>query len=155
MQLSLAWFAWKNLGRRRLRTLLTLGGIGMAVGAFVALVGFSRSFEEQWLRIYESGGTDIAVVQQTFVNTSVDEADVAKIRALSTVAGATPMLFNLMDLTPDVNALIYGWKAGSFELGALQMLSGRPFRDGQPEVILGELLATNLNKKVGDPFTIQ
>ena len=155
MQLSLAWFAWKNLGRRRLRTLLTLGGIGMAVGAFVALVGFSRSFEQQWLRIYESGGTDIAVVQQTFLNTSVDEADVAKIRSLSTVAGATPMIFNLMDLTPDVNALVYGWKAESFEFAALQMLSGRPFHDGQPEVILGELLANNLNKKAGDTLTIQ
>jgi len=42
--LSFAWFSWKNLWRRKLRTLLTVCGIGMAVGAFVALVGFSRSF---------------------------------------------------------------------------------------------------------------
>ena len=40
--LSFTKFVWKNLRRRRLRTLLTLGGIGMAVGAFVGLVGFSR-----------------------------------------------------------------------------------------------------------------
>src|ERR1035438_2422804 len=72
-QLSFAWFAWKNLWRRRLRTLLTLCGIGMAIGAFVGLVGFSRSFEHEWLRMYLSSGTDIAVVQQTFLNTSVDE----------------------------------------------------------------------------------
>ena len=27
-----------------------------------------------------------------------------------------PMIFNLMDLTPDVNALVYGWQADSYEL---------------------------------------
>jgi hypothetical protein len=49
-QLSFTGFARKNLWRRRLRTLLTLGGIAMAIGAFVGLVGFSRSFEHEWLR---------------------------------------------------------------------------------------------------------
>ena len=61
-QLSLTGFAWKNLWRRRFRTLLTLCGIGIAIGAFVGLVGFSRAFEHEWLRIYSSSGTDIAVL---------------------------------------------------------------------------------------------
>jgi len=73
VQLSLTGFAWKNLWRRRLRTLLTLCGIGMAIGAFVALVGFSRSFETEWLRLYSSSGTDIAVVDKNFMNSSVDQ----------------------------------------------------------------------------------
>ena len=33
-----AGFAWKNFWRRRLRRLLTLGGIGMAIGAFAGMV---------------------------------------------------------------------------------------------------------------------
>ena len=65
------------------------------------------------------------------------------------------MIFNLMDLTPDVNALVYGWRADSYELDSLTFISGRRFRDGQPEVMLGELLATNLNKKPGDTLPIQ
>jgi putative ABC transport system permease protein len=154
-QLSFAWFAWKNLWRRRLRTLLTLCGIGMAIGAFVGLVGFSRSFEHEWLRMYLSSGTDIAVVQQTFLNTSVDEAAGTKLRALRTVDQATPMILNLMDLTPEVNALAYGWKADSYEFDSLTVLSGRRLRDGQPEVMLGELLAQSLKKKVGDTLVIQ
>ena len=154
-QLSFAWFAWKNLWRRRLRTLLTLCGIGMAIGAFVALVGFSRSFEREWLRMYESSGTDIAVVHKTFLNTSVDESAGAKFQALSTVAAATPMILNLMDLTPEINALVYGWKADSYEFDSLTLKSGRRFHDGQPEVMLGDLLAENLNKKAGDTLEIQ
>jgi len=135
--------------------MLTLCGIGMAVGAFVGLVGFSNAFEREWLRIYSSSGTDIAVIQQTFLNTSVDEAAGATLNALSTVAQATPIIYNLMDLTPEINALAYGWKADSYEFESLRILSGRPFRDGHPEVMLGDLLAQELKKKVGDTLEIQ
>jgi putative ABC transport system permease protein len=155
VQLSFTWFAWRNLWRRRLRTLLTLGGIGMAIGAFVALVGFSRSFEQEWLQVYQSGGIDVAVIQKTFMNTSEDESDLPRLLAVPDVAQATPMILNMMDLTPEVNALAYGWKAKSFEFDGLTFKSGRRFRDGQPEVVLGELLASSLNKTTGDTLEVQ
>ena len=154
-QLSFTGFVWKNLWRRRLRTLLTLCGIGFAIGAFVGLVGFSSAFEQAWLRIYTSSGTDIAVIQRTFLNTSVDESVGAKLSALPVVAQATPMIYNVMDLTPEVNALAYGWKADSYEFESLQILSGRRFSDGKPEVMLGDLLAEDLKKKPGDTLEIQ
>lgn len=153
--LTFSGFVWKNLRRRRLRTLLTLCGIGMAVGAFVGLVGFSRAFEQQWLRIYSSSGIDITVVRGTFVNTSLDESAAAKIRKLPDVAQAAPMIFNVMDITPDVTALVYGWEADSFEFNSLQILSGQRFQDSLPEVMLGDLLAQDLNKKPGDMLEIQ
>jgi putative ABC transport system permease protein len=154
-QLSFSGFVWKNLWRRRLRTLLTLCGIGMAIGAFVALVGFANGFEQAWLRIYTSSGTDIAVVQQTFLSTSIDESVEAKLRSLPVVAQAAPMIYNVMDLTPDVNALVYGWEADSYEFKPLEMLSGRRFQDGKPEVMLGYLLAEDLKKKAGDTLDLQ
>jgi putative ABC transport system permease protein len=135
--------------------LLTLCGIGMAIGAFVALVGFSRSFEHEWLRMYETSGTDIAVVEKTFLNTSVDQSAEATLSHLPDVAQATPMILNMMDLTPEINALVYGWKAGSYELDSLAFKSGGRFHDGRPQVILGDLLASNLNKQVGDTLEIQ
>jgi putative ABC transport system permease protein len=153
--LSLAGFVWKNLWRRRLRTLLTLCGIGMAIGAFVGLVGFSSAFEDEWLRIYSSSGTDISVIQQTFLNTSLDESAGVTLKSLPLVAQATPVIYNLMDLTTDVNALAFGWKADSYEFNSMQILSGRHFRDGHPEVMLGDLLADDLKKKVGDTLEIQ
>jgi putative ABC transport system permease protein len=154
-QLSFAGFAWKNLGRRRLRTALTLCGIGMAIGAFVALVGFSRSFEHEWLRLYSSSGTEIAVVDKSFLNTSVSQSIEAKLRALPLVARAQPMIFNMMDLTPEVTALVFGWESDSYEFESLTFLSGHRFQDGQPQVILGDLLAGNLNKKAGDTLEMQ
>ncbi|MDE3200712.1 MAG: ABC transporter permease [Acidobacteriota bacterium] len=153
--LSLSLFVWKNLWRRRLRTILTLFGIGMAIGAFVGLVGFSNAFESEWMRIYSSSGTDIAVIQQTFLNTSLSEAAGKTLRSLPLVENATPVIFNLMALTPDVNALAYGWKADSYEFDSMQILSGHRFQDGKPEVMLGDLLADQLKKKVGDTLEIQ
>ncbi len=48
------------------------GGITMGIGAFVALVGFSRAFEHEWMRLYSSAGTDIAVVETNFINTFIE-----------------------------------------------------------------------------------
>lgn len=153
-QLSFTGFAWKNLWRRRLRTLLTLVGVTMGIGAFVALVGFSRAFEHEWLRMYTSSGIDIAVVQSNLLSSSIDESLAAKIGAVPEVAQVAPMIFNLMDLTPEVNALVYGWRSSSFEFDSLTLLSGRRFRDGAPEILLGDLLAGNLQKKPGDVLTV-
>ena len=153
--LSFTGFVLKNLRRRRLRTLLTLTGIGMAVGAFVGLVGFSSAFQQQWMRIYSSSGTDISVIQGTFLNTTLDESATAKLRELPVVAQASPAIYNLMDVTPEVNALVYGWNADAFQLDSLQILTGRRFRDGQREVMLGDLLAQDLNKKPGDILELQ
>jgi putative ABC transport system permease protein len=155
LTLSLADFAWKNVWRRRLRTCLTLCGIGMGIGAFVALVGFSRSFEQEWLKLYESSGTDIAVVQKTFMNTTVDQSIGPVLRAIPEVKAAQPMAINMMDLTSDINALIYGWPADSFEFAPLKLTQGRRFLGDNAEVMLGSLLADSLNKKAGDTLEIQ
>jgi putative ABC transport system permease protein len=153
--LSFAGFVGKNLLRRRLRTLLTLCGIGMAIGAFVGLVGFSRAFEQEWLRIYSSSGIDLAVIQQSFLNSSINESMGTKLKSIPEVAQAAPMIFNMMDLTPEVNALAYGWHADSFEFDSIHVLSGRIFHDGVPEVMLGDILAADLQKKPGDTLEIQ
>jgi len=154
-QLSFTGFAWKNLWRRRLRTLLTLCGISMAIGAYVALVGFSESFEGEWMRLYSSSGTDIAVVEKNFLNTSVNQSLTDKLRAVPVVDQAAPMIFNLMDLTPEVNAIVFGWLDDTYEFKSLTFDSGGKFHNNKPEVILGNLLAKNLNKQVGDKLDMQ
>ena len=148
--LSFTGYVLKNLRRRRLRTILTLSGIGMAVGAFVGLVGFSTAFEQQWMRIYSSSGTDISVIQGSFLNTTLDASGAAKLKALPMIAQVSPTIFNLMDVTADVNALVYGWNADAFEFDSLKILAGRRVRNGQHEVMLGDMLAQDLNKKPGD-----
>ena len=132
-----------------------MSGIGMAVGAFVGLVGFSSAFEQQWMRIYSSSGTDISVIQGTFLNTTLNESAAATVRRLPFVEQASPTIYNLMDLTPEVNALVYGWTTDAFEFNSLHILTGQRFHAGQRQVMLGDLLAQDLKKQPGDTLEIQ
>ena len=91
-ELALVRIALINITRRRLRTGLTVCGIAVGIAAFVTLVGFSKSFEREWLNLYQSEGTDLAVVQKTFLNTTVDERVGGRIRALAAVAEASPIV---------------------------------------------------------------
>jgi len=154
-QLTFAGFAWKNLWRRRLRTLLTLGGIGMAIGAFVALVGFSRSFEHEWMRLYSSSGIDIAVVDKTFLNTSVDASLEGRLHAVPVVSQASP--HGLQPHRPDAGSQRAGFWLARRLLRARcpHLYFGRRFENGKPEVLLGDALAGSMRKAVGDKIEIQ
>ncbi len=57
-------------------------------------------------------------------NSSIDESLGAKIKELPEVAAVAPLVFNLIDLTPDVNALVYGWPADSYEMDSLHLHFG-------------------------------
>ena len=41
-------FTVKNLSRRRTRTALTIAGIGVGIGAVVALLGLAWGLQESW-----------------------------------------------------------------------------------------------------------
>jgi putative ABC transport system permease protein len=114
MRLTFVGFAWRNVWRRRLRTALTLCGIGMGIGAFVALVGFSRSFEQAWLEMYENSGTDLAVVQKTFLNTSVDQSAGPVLARIPQIQIAAPMIINMMAVRAQYSAgtTLSRWSAG-------------------------------------------
>jgi hypothetical protein len=58
-------------------------------------------------------------------------------------------------LPENSNAPVYGWLADSFELDWLNMVCGRCFRDRQHEALLGDILAANLKKEIGDPLLIE
>ena len=56
--------------------------VALGIGAFVALVGFADSFEEQWRQFYRTKGTDICVFRGSFMNkASTDESLGQRLRA--------------------------------------------------------------------------
>ncbi|MGA3098495.1 MAG: hypothetical protein ABSF25_18740 [Bryobacteraceae bacterium] len=68
--------------RRPFRAALTACGVALGIGAFVALVGFADSFEEQWRQFYRTKGTDICVFRGSFMNkASTDESLGQRLRA--------------------------------------------------------------------------
>jgi putative ABC transport system permease protein len=95
------------------------------------------------------------VVDKNFMNSSVNQSLQGKLRAVPVVANAEPMIFNILDITPEVNAIVFGWLDDTYEFESLTFSSGGRFHNGKPEIIVGELLAKNLNKSVGDTVELQ
>jgi putative ABC transport system permease protein len=89
------------------------------------------------------------------MNSSVNQSKQETLRAVQVIDRADPMIFNIMDITPDVNAIMFGWLDNSYELDSLTFTSGGRFHNGKPEVILGDTLAKNLDKKVGEKLDLQ
>ena len=52
---------WKNIYRRKMRSLLTICGLAVAVATVVALVGISESFQRHFIDLYAKRNIDMVV----------------------------------------------------------------------------------------------
>ena len=161
-------FVWKNIVRRRFRSGLTIVAIALAIGAFLELVGAANGFERSFLQLYEEIGVDMIVVRtggRQRINSSLDEELGAKIRQIPHVREIVPGLVDVVSFTDYglYSVVVQGWVPETVAFHHLTTLEGRSLlKDDAHSVILGTILAKNLEKKVGDqielidkePFTI-
>jgi putative ABC transport system permease protein len=157
------WFltiVWKNLLRRRVRTLLTISGLGIAVAAVVALVGIAAGFERSYIDLFNSRQVDLVVQRASTgsnLNRLLDYSVRDKIRALP---GVKEVLAGQMDVVAfperDLLAVIaIGWELDSRLFKRLEFLEGHPLQPGaERQVLLGKTLADNLQKHAGDTITL-
>ena len=154
-------FTWRNLFRRPIRSALTIVGLGVAVAAVVALVGISDGFSRQYQKLYASRGIDLVVQRvgsSAELNNGLPDALGDRIRKLPHVAAVMGGLMDVVSF-PDhdlVAVIINGWRPGSSLFDALKILPGGrlPRAGDHHKVIIGEVLAANLGKKVGDTIRI-
>jgi putative ABC transport system permease protein len=154
-------FVLKNVVRRRVRSSLTVIGMAVAVGAVVALVGISSGFERSFLAIYQRDKVDL-VVQQRGVKqklTSVLDAKLAD--QIAKIPGVKQINSGLVDFTSmdelgPVGVLVQGWEYDAPLMKALDIQPGgrRLAATDTKCVLLGERLATSLEKHAGDTMTI-
>ncbi len=156
-------FVFKNVLRRRVRSCLTMAGMAVAVGAVVALVGISSGFEQSFLKVYQKQKVDIVVQQKGIKQrlTSVLDAKLGK--QIESIPGVKQVNSGLVDFTAmdelgPVGVLVQGWEPDSPLLRALDkelLPGGRLLTDKDDKgVLLGERLATSLDKRVGDTLTL-
>jgi len=165
------WFitmVFKNLARRSLRSFLTISAIAIAIGAFLSLVGVAMGFETSFLQIYEGVGVDLIVVRaggNQRLNSSLDETLEDKIRPIAGVRDVLPGLADMVAFPKyDLfTVLVQGWRPETAAFDHLQIKEGRTLtRADKRGVLLGSILAQNMEKKLGDtldlledePFTV-
>ncbi len=153
-------FIIKNLVRRRFRSLLTIAGIGLAVGAMIALVGISRGFVDSFVELYEGRGIDLVVVRAGVaerLTSALDESIGDKIEKLPGVKQVAGVMMDVVSF-PELNMFsvpILGWEPGAFMFDNLQLVSGRTPKLGDGRVVmLGSILSKNMDKTTGDTIDI-
>jgi len=150
--------AFRNLQRRRTRSILTILGVAFAVGSFITLYGLSRSVHENVERSFDEHGTDLTVkrrgIAEPFGGTIPEEVvpEIKKIPGVEDVAG---QLITFAATDNDDNVLAVGWSPDSFYWTTAPLKAGRlPYPDESKVALVGSEIARTLGKKVGDEITL-
>ena len=149
-------FVYRNLARRPLRSFLTVVAIAIAIGSFVTLVGIATGFEHTFLKIYESTGIDVIVVRtgsRQRLTSALPERLATEIRQLPGVKEVIGGLADMQSFGEDgaFSALIQGWEPETAAFDHLRIVQGRNLtKKDEKSVLLGTILASNIDKKVGD-----
>lgn len=155
--MNLSTLPWRNLTAQRMRSVLTILGIAVAVGAFIALTGLTRGIQHS----FESGlgdvGADFVVSQSntySFVSSSVSGEFGQSLEAVPGVAQASGVILTVAELDETANIFVTGWPDDSFLWSSLRLHSGT-LPKGAGELVLGQTIARALGKGVGDAVTLQ
>ncbi|HVX62558.1 MAG TPA: ABC transporter permease [Pirellulales bacterium] len=150
-----------NLAHRKLRSLLTAGGVAVAIATVVTLVGIAYGLTRTAVDAFRSHGVDLVVVRAGAVQrtaSSMDESFAPRLASLPGVVDAIPALTDMVSLGGGgpVGVAVHGWPADSRVWNTLRLGRGRLLRAGDRHcVVLGEQLAKNLHKDVGDTVKIE
>lgn len=151
-------FAIKNLFRRPVRTVLTGMGIGLGIGAVVALIGLSWGMKQSWTDGLRARKTDL-VVRKSAGGLSAQPFDfnvIDKVRAFPEVDAAAGMLGEFTSVEEVPLMMISGREWGSYVWDSLTVVEGgMPASATDKAVVLGTIAAENLKKKVGDTVQLE
>jgi putative ABC transport system permease protein len=154
-------FVLKNLVRRKLRSLLTISGIAVAVATVVTLVGISHGLKQSAAEAFRSHDVDLVVVRAGTMQrmaSSMNEKLARRLAAMPGVAQVVPALTDVVSLGEEglIGIPVNGWPAKSHVWDSLRIVDGRRLKaDDRGCVLLGNLLAQNLEKRVGETVEIE
>jgi putative ABC transport system permease protein len=163
--MNLAGLALRNLGRRPIRTSLSILGIALAVGSALALLSLSRSIQDATRDGIDEMGDDLAVTQagasDIFGGFLPAETE-SRVAQVAGVARASGEMFMFAPSERNREVLTLGWPETSYLWKKVPLREGRvPNAGERGVVVMGDTAAEVLAKKVGDkveilgrPFTV-
>jgi ABC-type antimicrobial peptide transport system permease subunit len=156
-RLPFGGMAVQSLWQRSTRSLLTLGAIGLTVGAILALEAVVQGFIASFTNMAGSTQAEIMIRQAEIADTTlsvIDERVVETIAALPEVRSASGVMFTgLMLPKTGVLFLLQGYAPNDFIIQRFQLVEGQKLT-GNRQILLGRLMADTLKKEVGDILEI-
>jgi ABC-type antimicrobial peptide transport system permease subunit len=156
-RLPFGGMAVQSLWQRSTRSILTLGAIGLTVGAILALEAVVQGFVSSFTDMAGSTQADIMIRQADIADTTlsvIDERVVDSIAAMPDVQSASGVVFTGMIL-PDsgVMFLLQGYSPNDHVIKRFHIVEGQMLT-GNRQILLGRLMAETLKKGVGEMIEI-
>jgi putative ABC transport system permease protein len=149
----------KNVVRQRVRTVLTVLGIGVGITTVVALGAITGGLKATAGDLIRFGGADFMVAQKGSADLSfstVSERDLASLERTPGVARATGALMHFSKVGSSPFFMTFGVTPERLADMPLDLVAGRRFRPGAPdEAILGEKAAGDLGIEVGGALVVE
>lgn len=154
---------WKNLLRRKARTLLTVLGISIGVAAIIGLGALADGFQKGYQSLLTGSKADLILSQPDAFDitySSVDEELGDELLAMPEVRAVSGMLEGFVQAEDIPLFFVFGYPADSFALDRFQIVEGEGLDSpaahnarGTP-VMLGSGAAEALDKQVGDSLRL-
>jgi ABC-type antimicrobial peptide transport system permease subunit len=149
--------SFRNLWRRRNRTLLSAAGIGIGVGTLVMLGGLMQGLIGQLNGLTGSGGAgNITVMQRDVADmslSSLDERMVNQLIAMPEVKAASPFMLGVI-MSPEMPIfLLAGLDPNSPAMRHYKLVEGR-YVQRPNEILLGKVAAETYEVGVGDTLNL-
>jgi ABC-type lipoprotein release transport system permease subunit len=148
---------FKNLFRRKGRTILTLVGIAIGVAAIVALGAVAQGLRAGFSSMTQGSQADLVLSQTEALSvlmSSIEESVADEMHAWPEVAELDGVLFGNAILNGSSYLFFFGHDPEGFSIAHYRVVEGQALADtrgvrGKP-IILGRQAAQNMEKQVGD-----
>jgi ABC-type antimicrobial peptide transport system permease subunit len=153
---------WKNLFRRKSRTLLTTLGIAIGVAAVVALGALADGFVTGYGDMVGGSGADLLVIQEDALDiafSSVEQQVGERLAGYSGVTAVSEMVYTFAATENVPYFIVYGYDPGDFALEHFRIVEGgalshHPVRQGGRPLLLGHSAAADMELGVGDTLRL-
>lgn len=151
-------FAARNLLSRPIRSFLTILGVAIAIGGYVALSGLTQGVQASLERGFGEQGADLTVSRKGAFNleaSAVPESLQPRIAEVEGVESVSGVMFNLTTADDTANIVVMGWPSDGWLWRQIKIIAGQTATHSDRDVVvLGESLADALHKSVGDHLAL-
>jgi putative ABC transport system permease protein len=157
--MSFLELVWRNVLARKVRSLLTITAVAIAITTVVVLGVLTHSLRRTAISILRTGTADFTIAQEgvsDVLYSSLDETQVDQLRSYDGVDSAVGVLVAAVKLDNDHPFFLeLGIPPDQLTPFGVQIVAGRPYSpDAEGEVMLGFRAARDLHKNLGDTVDI-
>ena len=154
--MNILTIVFRSLWHQKVRTFLTVLGVGISIAAYVSLRGLTDNLEKALQATYKVRGTDLVVMEKATLDifaSTIDQSYISRLKSLPHVQQISPILFYFYAVNKKQYFLIYGWESGSYLFEDFKIV-GSPIKKDH-DMLLGSIAAKRLGKKIGDKIKIR